>query len=470
MASDRHAPTTELPPPPPPPSGRGPLRRTTDDRVIGGVAGGIAEWLDVDVVLVRVAFVVLAVFGGSGLVVYLLAWLFVPADDADRSPVAGVVGRNRLVLWVCGIVVAVLAFAVVSDAWVGKALLPGGMPVLVVLAVAALAYLYLRRRDEQGPDTSAPMTAAVPPAAPSPETAWAAAAPGTTTTAVLPDPPAGTWANATLPLPTSAPGDVATAPTPPPPPQQGGRQQRPPKPPRTPKAPRERSLLGRLTWSALLLVVGVLLAMRFAGVDAVSAVVILGAALLVVGLGLVVGAWVGRSRGLIWLGVLLVVALVPVGFVDHLGSSLRPTGEVTYRPTSVTQLNSSYRSGSGQLKLDLTQLDAPRQTVDVAVNLTAGLIEIDVAPGQSIEVVATAGLGVVRLPGDGGAGDQVGSSVTRTWESAGTGGGAVIRIAADVRVGAVQVRVSGSGPGNQHSSHRVGTVSPTPIPSRGGNA
>lgn len=74
------------------------LRRSQDDRVIGGVAAGIGRYLGVDSTLVRVAFVLLAVFGGSGLLIYLVAWLVIPDErpgeplDADRrSNVSGAV-------------------------------------------------------------------------------------------------------------------------------------------------------------------------------------------------------------------------------------------------------------------------------------------------------------------------------------------------------------------------------------------
>lgn len=69
---------------PPTPSDRR-LTRSLDDRLLGGVAGGLATFLGVDVTLVRVAFVLLGIFGGSGVVLYLAMWLLVPpADESDR--------------------------------------------------------------------------------------------------------------------------------------------------------------------------------------------------------------------------------------------------------------------------------------------------------------------------------------------------------------------------------------------------
>ena len=66
----------------PGPAGR-PVRRasrSTDDRMIGGVAGGLAEHLGLDPLHVRIAFVVAGFVGGFGLVFYAGLWMILPAD------------------------------------------------------------------------------------------------------------------------------------------------------------------------------------------------------------------------------------------------------------------------------------------------------------------------------------------------------------------------------------------------------
>ncbi len=55
------------------------LRRSTTNRIIAGVCGGIAEYLNVDATLVRLAFVLLVWFGMSPLV-YLVLWAVLPTD------------------------------------------------------------------------------------------------------------------------------------------------------------------------------------------------------------------------------------------------------------------------------------------------------------------------------------------------------------------------------------------------------
>jgi phage shock protein C len=54
------------------------LYRSRNQRMLAGVCGGLAEYFNVDVTLIRVLFLVLAVFGGSGLVIYLVMWIIVP--------------------------------------------------------------------------------------------------------------------------------------------------------------------------------------------------------------------------------------------------------------------------------------------------------------------------------------------------------------------------------------------------------
>ena len=54
------------------------LTRSSHERMWAGVAGGLAEYFNLDVTLIRVLFVLLAVLGGSGLVIYVAMWIIVP--------------------------------------------------------------------------------------------------------------------------------------------------------------------------------------------------------------------------------------------------------------------------------------------------------------------------------------------------------------------------------------------------------
>jgi len=54
------------------------LYRSATSRVFGGVAGGIAEYFDVDPIIIRMLFVVIAFAGGGGALVYLILWIAIP--------------------------------------------------------------------------------------------------------------------------------------------------------------------------------------------------------------------------------------------------------------------------------------------------------------------------------------------------------------------------------------------------------
>jgi phage shock protein C len=56
------------------------LYRSKTNRQIAGVCGGLAEYFNVDAILIRVLFVLLAVLGGSGLVLYVAMWIIVPKE------------------------------------------------------------------------------------------------------------------------------------------------------------------------------------------------------------------------------------------------------------------------------------------------------------------------------------------------------------------------------------------------------
>ena len=61
------------------------LHRSLDGRLVAGVAAGLADYLDVDVVLVRVLLVVLTLAGGLGIPLYLAAWLLVPDEGSEEA-------------------------------------------------------------------------------------------------------------------------------------------------------------------------------------------------------------------------------------------------------------------------------------------------------------------------------------------------------------------------------------------------
>lgn len=71
------------------------LRRSGDDKILAGVAGGIARYLNADVTLVRVIIAALALFTGAGVALYIAAWLLIPADGNDQPAAAACIADRR---------------------------------------------------------------------------------------------------------------------------------------------------------------------------------------------------------------------------------------------------------------------------------------------------------------------------------------------------------------------------------------
>jgi phage shock protein PspC (stress-responsive transcriptional regulator) len=71
------------------------LRRPARDSVVAGVAAGLARYLGVDVMIIRLAFVVLTIFGGAGIPLYLAGLLLIPEEGSDRSIASSLIESLR---------------------------------------------------------------------------------------------------------------------------------------------------------------------------------------------------------------------------------------------------------------------------------------------------------------------------------------------------------------------------------------
>src|SRR5215207_663431 len=116
------------------------LTRSTTDRMIGGVAGGLGRHLNIDPLAIRITFVILAFAGGLGIVAYLICLVFVPTDDPSAPPqkwgLARTIGAG---------LVAVAALAIVTPGWLW------GPQVPLLLVAGAIVYLLVRMlRDDGG--------------------------------------------------------------------------------------------------------------------------------------------------------------------------------------------------------------------------------------------------------------------------------------------------------------------------------
>jgi len=116
------------------------LTRPKGDRWLGGVASGLGAYFDLSPTIYRIAFVVLALAGGTGVLLYIVAWLVIPEEGAADSIAAEELRKHRdrprrlLGLAVIGLA-AILAL---SEAHVWPS--PGNFWVAVALGIAAIAW------------------------------------------------------------------------------------------------------------------------------------------------------------------------------------------------------------------------------------------------------------------------------------------------------------------------------------------
>jgi len=71
------------------------LYRKPEGQIVAGVCTGLADYLGIDVTIIRLVFAALTVFGGTGVLLYLIAWLVVPEEDKKSSIAEEFVSKNR---------------------------------------------------------------------------------------------------------------------------------------------------------------------------------------------------------------------------------------------------------------------------------------------------------------------------------------------------------------------------------------
>lgn len=406
------------PPPPPPPSSPPPprgypplatIRRSRTDRHLAGVSGGLARYAGIDPLIIRILFVVLTFFGGTGVLLYALGWLLLPIEGEDESEgqrlLHGRSGPSTLRTVLAGIVAVIVGLILISNLFdEGPGL--GGLGAVVV--VAAIIVLVARNGQRPPYDPAAqPTYGPVPPPQPgaygqTPGTAYATTAPVATG-------------------PVTPPWTAQTQPVPPPPPVA---------PP-----PKERSALGMLTFSATLVVAGLMLGWNVVGGRDFTAVAILASSLAVVGIGLVVGAFVGRAYGVIWLGILLSIATSITAVVN--ANIDGGVGNRNWVVNDAADATRDFRLGIGEADLDLTGLSAD-EDVRVSVKVGVGDLLVLVPEDARVVVDAEATAGQLRILDE----DLVDGTDLRkrVVDSPDGATGPDIRIDAEIGLGEVEVR------------------------------
>jgi phage shock protein PspC (stress-responsive transcriptional regulator) len=328
------------------------MRRSTDDRLLGGVCAGAAKYLNIDPIIVRVVIAVLTVAGFAGVILYVAAWFLLPAEDADKSIAAEWfrLDKNEEQIRIVGLLVAAVlaALAIVGDngyAW-------WGVP-WFLLPLAAIYYLFAVRPRRRREAEAALRGDHLPPTM---------------------DPAAEADAG-TDPAATKA-GLVS-------------RQ-------KIAKSRRDRSWT--LTWLTVSLAAIAVAATRIYVEyhDSVPWTTYVAVALGVVALGLLASTLFGNGGPLIGLGALLAIALA-------IGSVLPSAKIGAQQPVPVTaaMVDAHYTHGIGLLELDLTEVQDPTGLLGRTVELRSGVgqIKVIVPTGLNVEVDAQLDAGEIAVFG-----------------------------------------------------------------------
>ncbi|WP_166355405.1 PspC domain-containing protein [Phytoactinopolyspora limicola] len=468
------------------------LRRSRSNRVIAGVLGGLGQRLGIDPILLRVALAVLVVFGGVGVLLYAIAWLLMPAEDDSASVLDQAIGRREVrdasavpLALGLGSVILITSGIAIGTSWNGK--------ILLVLAVVGL-YVLLRRRSDEPPATAAsgwpggepsyvydaaagswtlPDDVAATPGAAGWTVPTQGASRSTTEPVSEPDPDTDHGPGVAEPPRPDATTDAPTTPSrspdvtgPLPPGTQGwpegpdwqpaGRAGTSPyddlylardsdaQPPQRTEPhpsvldePRPRSVLGMLTVCTAVVATG-LVAVADAMDVGVAGPAYIAVPLAVVAIGLLLGAWFGRSRGLIFLGILLTLALVPAAVAERWDLSAGPV-ELVAAPDLADLSTVTVTHGLGPVEYDLSQLEmADGDEVTITVQVAMGTIEVLVPPEVDVVVNSSVGAGSLDVFDNSQGGFGRTETITDLGPD-GTGGG---RIELDLEIGMGAIEVS----------------------------
>ncbi len=352
------------------------LRRSKDDRLVAGIAGGLGDFFRVDPVIVRVGFIVLTLFAGVGPFLYLVSWLIVPLGDSGsilaNALRSGAPRRFRNLAGIVLIAVGMFITAILSrNVFELFTTVSRTAPYLALaLIVAGIGLVFWPRRLAPPLDTPAE-----PLAAP--------------TENVVPPPPSAAgseWPGANL-------GDQ---PPEPPEPKASRRDRRAER--RSQR--RGQSTVTFLTLAALLVLTGGAILLDRLDMERVLLGEFFAVALLVVAAGLLVSVFVGRNWALMALGVLLLPPLVVFSGSDT--SWWSGFGDVETVPEDVSSLDSEVKHGIGSLVVDLRSLDRDslrstvRAPIEHGVHLTVGEVTIRIPADLRVMTNANIGAGTMR--------------------------------------------------------------------------
>jgi len=208
-------------------------------------------------------------------------------------------------------------------------------------------------------------------------------------------------------------------------------------PAKPPKPPRQRSKLGRLTLSVIAIALGLMFIVNLNG-GSIPAPVYLGTVLFLIAVGLIVGAWFGRARWLIPVGVVMTI-LLAVGASANRFSNAQDVANIDATPALLSDVQPTYSTDVGNIHLDLSQVDFTGQTVDVEVDSTlGGNVEVILPPTVDAVVKTSVQGGNCDLFGKNLGGGLNQEHTVTDYGTDGQGGG-TLNLTVDVNFGNVEV-------------------------------
>jgi phage shock protein PspC (stress-responsive transcriptional regulator) len=355
-------------------------RRPKHGRKIAGVAAGIGKRYGIDPVIVRVAMVVAAIYGGAGLFLYLVGWLLLPEEHDEVSPFESVINKGRSSTSTTFTVVLCIALIPLSG-WVFDGPFTGITGVAVVLG---LLFLLHRSKGHLNRPVMEP-----------PATGFADFSTASQTTATMPTPEPDQTVHVAEPTPDTPPAwdPLGAAPFAWDLPEPG---QQP-----TDSKPvvhlNRRSRIGLMT-IGFAFVVGATCIAISGNVPWMTPPHIAGLLLSVLGLGMVGGAFAGGGRGLMGLAVPLAVIGIFYTNVATGDGNFHGIGDLDERPTTIEAVHSHYERSVGDITLDLSALPA-KGSVDTDVDLSVGSVTVTVPQDADVTVHCKSNLGDVDCLG-----------------------------------------------------------------------
>ncbi|MCW4352494.1 PspC domain-containing protein [Hoyosella sp. YIM 151337] len=391
---------------------------------IAGVCSGFGHRYDIDPVLIRVAFIVSAFFGGAGIVLYLAAWLLLPKDADHVSAGESLLGRGQSSQSQSSTVVLVIALAIAASIVTPIGLSMSGSG-LVSFALMLVGWWLLYQRRPAQPPLPAYVTAWTPPVAPgwsdqgapvygpaawTPPQQYQQPPPVPQQAEAAPDnadveAPADRVAHEvkespTLPQvqPLVRPAEVTKKTT-----QHAQDHAQPPSwdplgvapfawdlpepaPAREPVVVKPQSRITAVTLGLAIITGAVLTALALLfGVSWLTAGRIGAITLAVIGVGLLIGAFRGAGHGLVPVAaplagfVIIATIAAPFDF-SYFKAGI---GERSYQPVAISDLQPEYRLGMGSLTVDLRELDL---TENAAIDASVGIGELVVRVPDDINV------------------------------------------------------------------------------------